>query len=201
MEHVAALIRAIFENALDYLDKHAQAQVFVTPLSADETVISLEVSRDRRDWQRNLVLAITESPDSYEISAKITDDEQVPIADIGTASVAIGELADVSMSLARAGIARLRRELDLDRQDGNTRHAIVSSARVNDALITLVLADGREISAPTSWSRRLASASEEERERYDISPDGLIVAWPDIDEHIGVWSFLGFGEEDLRNAT
>jgi len=38
--------------------------------------------------------------------------------------------------------------------------AIVSSVRVDDTLITFVLSDGREVSAPAAWSRRLASASQ-----------------------------------------
>lgn len=74
---------------------------------------------------------------------------------------------------------------------------VVISARVSDHLITFVLADGREISAPISWSDRLFSATSIQRSHYEISPDGLIVEWPDVDEHIAVWSLLGVSEDDL----
>ena len=31
--------------------------------------------------------------------------------------------------------------------------------------------------------------------------DGLIVEWPEIDEHIGVWSLLGVPEDELLAAA
>lgn len=79
--------------------------------------------------------------------------------------------------------------------------AIVRDVRVDDALITFVLADGREVSAPTSWSRRLRSATQRQRDSFEIEPEGLIVAWPDLDEHVGVWSLLGVSEEDAMAAA
>lgn len=78
--------------------------------------------------------------------------------------------------------------------------AVVRDARVDDALITFVLADGREVSAPTKWSRRLSAATSGERAHFEIEPEGLIVAWPDLDEHIGVWTLLGVSEEDAMAA-
>lgn len=79
--------------------------------------------------------------------------------------------------------------------------AVVRNVRVDDALITFILADGREVSAPTKWSRRLARATRVERSHFEIEPEGLIVAWPDIDEHIGVWTLLGVSEEDAMTAA
>ena len=79
--------------------------------------------------------------------------------------------------------------------------AIVSDVRVNDELISFVLADGREISAPTAWSRRLLDASQSQRDHFEIEPDGLMVAWPEVDEHVGVWSLLGVSEEDAMLAA
>jgi hypothetical protein len=79
--------------------------------------------------------------------------------------------------------------------------AIVRDVRVDDTLITFVLKDGREVSAPTSWSRRLGSASQPQRDHFEIEPGGLIVEWPDLDEHIGVWTLLGVHEEDALSAA
>ena len=79
--------------------------------------------------------------------------------------------------------------------------AIVRDVRVDHALITFVLSDGREISAPTSWSYRLTDASQEQRDHFEIEPEGLIVEWPEIDEHGGVWTLLGVTEEDAMLAV
>lgn len=50
--------------------------------------------------------------------------------------------------------------------------AIVRDVRVDDALITFVLTDGREVSAPTSWSRRLTAANPSQRDHFEIEPEG-----------------------------
>jgi hypothetical protein len=79
--------------------------------------------------------------------------------------------------------------------------AIVRDVRVDDVLITFVLTDGREVSAPTAWSGRLRSATQPQRDHFEIEPEGLIVEWPDLDEHVGVWSLLGVSEEDAMAAA
>ena len=79
--------------------------------------------------------------------------------------------------------------------------AIVRDVRVDDALITFVLADGREVSAPTSWSYRLTEAAPAARANFVIDADGLIVEWPYLDEHVGVWTLLGVSEEDAMSAA
>jgi hypothetical protein len=79
--------------------------------------------------------------------------------------------------------------------------AVVRDARVNDELITFVLTDGREISAPTEWSPRLSAAAQGQRDRFEVEPGGLIVEWPELDEHIGVWTLLGVSEEDAMTAA
>lgn len=81
------------------------------------------------------------------------------------------------------------------------RAAVVRDVRVDDALITFVLADGRGVSAPTKWSRRLFAANSVQRANFEIEPEGLIIAWPDLDEHIGVWTLLGVSEEDAMAAV
>jgi hypothetical protein len=79
--------------------------------------------------------------------------------------------------------------------------AVVCDVRVDEAFITFVLSDGREVSAPTSWSSRLFTASQSQRNHFEIEPDGLIVEWPELDEHVGVWSLLGVSEEDAMAAA
>lgn len=81
------------------------------------------------------------------------------------------------------------------------RPAIIRDVRVDDALITFVLTDDREVSAPTEWSYRLAGARQEQRDHFEVEPEGLIVEWPELDEHIGLWTLLGVPEEEVMMAA
>lgn len=63
-------------------------------------------------------------------------------------------------------------------------------AKVTADALQLVLADGREISAPLSWFPRLNSASEEQRNDWRIIGAGEGVRWPAIDEDVSVASLL-----------
>jgi hypothetical protein len=81
------------------------------------------------------------------------------------------------------------------------RPALVKDVNVSDELITFALEDGRVLSAPITWSERLARASKTERDAFEIQSDGMIVTWPKLDEHIGVWSLLGVTEEDVFVAA
>lgn len=64
-----------------------------------------------------------------------------------------------------------------------------------------MLADGREVSAPTSWSYRLTHASLAARAKFAIEPCGLTVEWPELDEHVAVWTLLEVSEEDAMTAA
>lgn len=75
------------------------------------------------------------------------------------------------------------------------RPAVIVKARVTSRLITVVLADGRELSMPLSWSERLSEATKAERLAYEVRSEGTIVSWPEVDEHIPNWAFLGVPEE------
>jgi hypothetical protein len=61
---------------------------------------------------------------------------------------------------------------------------------VTDDRIVAHLADGRTISVPLSWSWRLADATAEQRDRYEIFGDGTGIRWPDVDEDISVRGML-----------
>lgn len=77
----------------------------------------------------------------------------------------------------------------------------VITVDVDDDRIAFSLSDGRIISAPLTWSRRLVTASAAERADYSISPSGTVVEWPSIDEHIALWSMLRVPEDVVLDAA
>jgi Protein of unknown function (DUF2442) len=52
------------------------------------------------------------------------------------------------------------------------------------------LEDGRVIGAPLAWFPRLASASEEQRSKWEKSPAGVRVHWPELGEALSAGSLL-----------
>ncbi len=54
----------------------------------------------------------------------------------------------------------------------------------------VVLADGREVSAPLTWFPRLHNATEEQRTQWRLIGGGIGIHWPAIDEDISVESLL-----------
>ena len=54
----------------------------------------------------------------------------------------------------------------------------------------VVLADGREISAPLQWFPRLLRATPEQRAQWQLIGDGIGIHWPLVDEDIEVESLL-----------
>jgi hypothetical protein len=61
---------------------------------------------------------------------------------------------------------------------------------VTDDEIRAKLADGRSISVPLVWSWRLAEATPEQRQNYEIIGTGQGVHWPDVDEDISAIGML-----------
>ena len=61
---------------------------------------------------------------------------------------------------------------------------------VTDDTITAELTDGRSVSVPLVWSWRLAEATPEQRENYEIIGNGEGVHWPDIDEDLSAEGML-----------
>jgi hypothetical protein len=59
------------------------------------------------------------------------------------------------------------------------------------ASIRLILADGREISAPLAWFPRLRDASDAQRTNWRLIGQGEGIHWPDLDEDVSVNAFLG----------
>ena len=65
------------------------------------------------------------------------------------------------------------------------------------ALVTLTqdtlaaeLSDGRTIAVPIAWYPRLAHATPDERDRWQLIGDGQGIHWPDLDEDISVEMLL-----------
>jgi hypothetical protein len=52
------------------------------------------------------------------------------------------------------------------------------------------LMDGRTISAPLAWYPRLASATAEQRARWETAGGGYGIHWPDVDEDLSTEGLL-----------
>ena len=59
-----------------------------------------------------------------------------------------------------------------------------------DADMVVVLLDGRTVSVPLVWFPRLAKATREQLENYEILADGEGIHWQDIDEDLSVAGLL-----------
>jgi hypothetical protein len=59
----------------------------------------------------------------------------------------------------------------------------------SDRLI-VILADGRELSAPLAWFPRLSEATDEERRKWRLIGRGQGIHWPQLDEDVSVASLL-----------
>ena len=60
----------------------------------------------------------------------------------------------------------------------------------SDNALHVVLADGREVSAPLEWFSRLRDASEEQRGNWRLIGDGVGIHWEDVDEDVETESLL-----------
>jgi hypothetical protein len=56
----------------------------------------------------------------------------------------------------------------------------------------VVLADGREVSAPLQWFPRLLHATARQRAKWELIGDGIGIHWPLIDEDVEIESLLSF---------
>lgn len=66
---------------------------------------------------------------------------------------------------------------------------IVHLMFTKDAL-KVVLADGREVSAPLEWFPRLRDANDRQRQNWRLIGRGIGIHWEEIDEDISVKSLL-----------
>lgn len=61
---------------------------------------------------------------------------------------------------------------------------------VDETALTVTLQDGRQLRVPLSPYPRLQAGTPAERDTWEILGDGYAVAWPGLDEHIGVERLL-----------
>ena len=70
------------------------------------------------------------------------------------------------------------------------REPLATDVEFTDSALRIVLADGREISAPLAWFPRLFHATPAERSDRRLIGGGVGVHWPQVDEDISVESLL-----------
>jgi hypothetical protein len=68
---------------------------------------------------------------------------------------------------------------------------IAIDVKIADAMLRVVLDDGREIAAPVAWFPRLRDATAAQSANWRLIGRGEGIHWPDIDEDISVESLLG----------
>jgi hypothetical protein len=61
---------------------------------------------------------------------------------------------------------------------------------VSDERLTVILADGRELSAPLAWFPRVLEATDAQRRNWRFIGRGRGIHWPEIDEDVSVASLL-----------
>jgi len=66
----------------------------------------------------------------------------------------------------------------------------VADVRVNNAMLTVILRDGRKISAPLDWFPKLKAARPRERDTWEPAAAGHGIHWPLIDEDLSVDGLL-----------
>jgi len=89
-------------------------------------------------------------------------------------------LSSTRLQLRNNGMGTLMRKVE----------PLAVSVSASDTALTVVLADGREISAPLLWFPRLVHATPEQRAHWELIGDGVGIHWPDVDEDIEVESLL-----------
>lgn len=68
---------------------------------------------------------------------------------------------------------------------------LARDVRFTKNALVVVLADGREVSAPLQWFPRLLRATPKQRAKWELIGDGIGIHWPSVDEDIEVESLLG----------
>ncbi len=56
--------------------------------------------------------------------------------------------------------------------------------------MSVSLSDGRTIIVPLAWYPKLAAAQKKQLARFEISPSGYGIHWPELDEDLSVYGFL-----------
>lgn len=76
----------------------------------------------------------------------------------------------------------------------------IMTVSIDDEQLTLSLEDGRCVSVPLSWYRRLCYGSPPEQQHFQISGAGFGIHWPDLDEDIGIEGIL-LGKKSVESQA
>ncbi len=68
--------------------------------------------------------------------------------------------------------------------------ALAVAVSCTEDTLTVVLSDGREISAPLAWFPRLLEATAKQRRGWELIGGGIGIHWEAVDEDISVASLL-----------
>ena len=72
---------------------------------------------------------------------------------------------------------------------GKSELSIVNVEIVED-MIKAKISDGRIVLVPITWFPRLTNATPANLRKFEISPSGYGVHWPELDEDISIKSFI-----------
>jgi Protein of unknown function (DUF2442) len=81
-----------------------------------------------------------------------------------------------------------------------TQVPVIERVHCDGEHIYVHLADGRELGIPLAWSERLSSATPEQRANYRIEEFGAAIHWREVDEDVGLATFLRVSENVLYDA-
>ena len=70
------------------------------------------------------------------------------------------------------------------------KHPLAQSVAFTGDDMIVSLVDGRKITVPLVWFPRLASATKEKLENYELLGDGEGIHWPELDEDLSVAGLL-----------
>ncbi|MEI6387973.1 MAG: DUF2442 domain-containing protein [Spirochaetota bacterium] len=70
------------------------------------------------------------------------------------------------------------------------RHANAMDCEISQDTISVILGDGRTVSAPLEWFPRLLHATNAERKNWALIGNGEGLHWPEVDEDISVAGLL-----------
>jgi hypothetical protein len=74
--------------------------------------------------------------------------------------------------------------------------------RFSTKAMSVLLADGREISVPLEWYPRLQRATPEQRSNWRLIGEGDGIHWPDVDEDISTIMLVeGWPSIEYKRAT
>jgi hypothetical protein len=68
--------------------------------------------------------------------------------------------------------------------------ATAGDVSFTEVSLIIVLADGRQVSAPLEWFPRLRRATAKQRKNWRLIGGGIGIHWEDVDEDISVRSLL-----------